>query len=173
MVDSSSEVDIHDLEKNREFFFNLVYKFYDNQITQSESTNTFLGFIIAANGVILLGLMTLTFSNDIIFLKESWLIRLAITINLLFACLSIWLCLAFIIRSQPIPFSITKTPLQLINQKYSELHTDAYNALNQIINANTEKYSKEMKFLVGALLSFGLSLVLVIVVFGIYFAMVK
>jgi hypothetical protein len=157
-----------DLEKNMEFLFKLVYKFYENQIKLSEFTNTFLGFIIAANGVILLGLLTLTFSNNLIILKTSWPIQLFIVLNILFTCLSIWLCLAFIITSKPIPFSIKRTPLQLIDQTFNELHTDAFNALNTSIEENTLKFEKGTKILIWGIVSFGFSLVTIFAVIGSY-----
>ena len=160
-----------DLDRNREFLFNLVYKFYDNQIKDSESTNTFLGFIIAANGVILLGLMTLTFTIDKTIFK--WQMQLVIVLTLLFTCLSIWCCLAFILRSKPIPFSVSEIPLKLIDQKYSDLHNDAFEGINTIIKANTKKYEDALKFLIYGMGSFGISLVMIIVLFGVYFYLIK
>ena len=172
MVDEMENLEINpDLEKNREFLFNLVYKFYENQITENGSTNTVIGFLIAANGVILLGLLTIfqmIFSNNDNNLGNSTIILSFLILNLLFSCISIWTCAGYIIISRPISFYISKTPIEITNQKFSKLQEDVFDSLNAIIKINYEKLQKAQKYFLMAYVSFGFSIVMILLNVGIF-----
>jgi hypothetical protein len=160
-----------DLDKNRDLLIKLLFQFYENQIKQSESTNNVFGFIIAANGVILLAfinIIQMIFSNNILIAKDSLPILLVLIANLAFTFLSIWTSISYILISQPITFSIPKVPLELINQKYIELQVDIFNSLNTIIEKNHQIHQKAQYLFFISYATFGLSIFFLVVEVGLY-----
>ncbi|MGD0080020.1 MAG: hypothetical protein ABSB80_05165 [Methanoregula sp.] len=153
-------------ERNHEFVLKMTYRFYKNHIKKCESDYNFIGFLLAANGVLVLAYLSLfsvvlpngiPFSN---FPFDKFLLLLCMSFLPISLFISIWTSIGFLVISRPIPFCIEGVPWQrLVVHNYLELQKDALEALENTVIKNVNKYDKSIKWRLTSIIFFGLTII--------------
>ena len=120
-----------DEEKNRNFVFDLTYKLYENQIKRSAQIKTVIGFALATDGVVFLGMMS--FSQ---FVGISPATFHFINLNTFVIFLSIFTLCISSIASNPILLDPKCLPTEIANQPFKDLHNQIYANLEEVIKTN-------------------------------------